>query len=268
MTSMTNCTYTELLGSIESSADGAQTAHIPENWMQGRTTYGGLTAALCLNAALPLSGGRPVRTAQVAFVGPVSGDVVTTPTLLREGKNTAFVQTRMMGADGVAAEAIFTFGAARESALDYANLPMPDVTSAEATPSYFGDSPKRPGFTNNFNMRLAAGARPISGSKDADISIWMRHKDTAAPINATTLLSIGDAPPPAAMSMFTTPGRISSMTWMAEFLTDNITTTDGWLLARHTAETARDGYSSQRMVMWNADGEPMMIGRQTIAVFA
>jgi len=58
------------------------------------------------------------------------------------------------------------------------------------------------------------------------------------------------------------------MTWMAEFLTDDIVTTEGWFLVHHEAQATRDGYSSQSMRMWNADGQPMMIGRQTIAVFA
>jgi acyl-CoA thioesterase len=264
---MTDTTYSELINAISTGAGHAQTAHIPANWMQGRTTYGGLTAALCLNAALPLSGGRPIRSAQIAFVGPVSGDVVTTPTLLREGKNTAFVQTRMMGEAGVAAEATFTFGAARDSALEFAHLPMPDVPKPKDIEPYFGDNPMRPAFTDNFDMLRAGGALPFSGAETADLMLWMRHKDTATPLDATALLAIGDAPPPAAMTVMPAPGRISSMTWMAEFLTDNITAKDGWCLARHTAETARDGYTNQRMVMWNTDGTPLMIGRQAIAVF-
>jgi hypothetical protein len=52
---------------------------------QGRTTYGGCSAALCLEAAKRLlrdqrhsSGAAelpPLRSAQVAFVGPAGGDV-------------------------------------------------------------------------------------------------------------------------------------------------------------------------------------------------
>ena len=211
--------------------------------MQGRTTYGGLTAALCLEAAAPLAPGMPIRSAQVAFVGPVGGEVTCTPTLLRRGKNTVFVSVRMMGSEGVAAEAILAFGVARDSALRFANLPPPEVTAPDVTPSYFGDSPQRPNFTRNFNMRIAAGERHVSASDKADVSIWMRHIDPAAPTDAVALLAIADAPPPAAMSMFTAPARISSMTWMAEFLTDEI------------------------MTLWNSAGEPMMIGRQTIAIF-
>ena len=172
------------------------------------------------------------------------------------------------GADGVAAEAIFTFGAARESALDHAHLPAPDVAAPEDVSNLFRGSGMGPTFAQNFNMLLAAGNPPMSGTRNPDMTLWMRHKDTATPDNAVALLALADAPPPAAMALFTAPGRISSMTWMAEFLTDNITTTDRWFLARHIADTVADGYSSQSMTLWNRDGTPIMIGRQTIAVFA
>ena len=65
--------FTTLMRSGKQTGDHAMSFHVPETWMQGRTTYGGLTAALCLQAAMPTSGGRQIRSAQVAFVGPVSG---------------------------------------------------------------------------------------------------------------------------------------------------------------------------------------------------
>ena len=260
--------FNTLLHGAKQTGGHSVSFHVPDSWMQGRTTYGGLTAALCLKAALPTSGGRQIRSAQIAFVGPVSGDVECTATLLREGKNTVFTSVRMMGETGVAAEAIFAFGAHRDSKLNFTNLPAPDVSEPEKTESFFGNSPRRPVFTRNFNMRLARGNRPMSGAEDADISLWMRHKEGSVAPDALSVLALADAPPPAAMSMLSEPARISSMTWMAEFLTDNICTEDGWFLARHVAEASRDGYSSQAMTLWNRHGEPIMIGRQTIAVFA
>lgn len=44
---------------------------ITEEWMQGRTTYGGLSAALCLAGTLSAHADLPpLRSAQVAFIGP------------------------------------------------------------------------------------------------------------------------------------------------------------------------------------------------------
>jgi acyl-CoA thioesterase len=259
--------YTDLTSSIAFDKVGTSRVTVPEDWMQGRTTYGGLTSALCLKTALPLAGGRPLRSAQIAFVGPASGELVSAPTILREGKNTAFISVRMMGPDGIVAECIFAFGAARESSLDFSDMIAPPATMPDATPAFFPDENRRPAFSRHFNVRLVKGGRPISGAPDGEILLWMRHRDEAAPMDAVSLLALADSPPPAALSMLTQPGRISSMTWMAEFLTDDISTEDGWFLAQHVAQTAQQGYSSQAMRMWNSKGEPMMVGRQTIAVF-
>lgn len=259
--------YTELLAAIEDAGPDMRRVNVPESWMQGRTAYGGLTAALCLEAAGPLAPELPLRAVQVAFVGPVSGMVSCKAELLRRGKNAAFVSVRMTGEDGNLAECIATFGAPRPSKLGFADLPAPDVPEPADTSPYFRNH-KGPAFAQNFDLLIAGGAPPMSGADRADVSIWMRHKDPAAPLDAVSLLALADAPPPAAMSMFTEPGRISSMTWMAEFLTEDVQTEDRWFLARHTAQTARNGYSSQEMLLWNSRREPIMVGRQTIAVFA
>jgi len=98
------------------------------------------------------------------------------------------------------------------------------------------------------------------------MSLWMRHRDEDAQ-GMLALLAIGDAPPPAAMATFKEPKMISSMNWSIEMLTDNPVTEDRWYLARHTSPKGADGYCVQDMTMWNTAGTPMMIGRQTVAVF-
>ncbi|MEO1474090.1 MAG: acyl-CoA thioesterase domain-containing protein [Pseudomonadota bacterium] len=202
--------FTHLLGTLQRSDSGRIEAHIPEGWMQGRTTYGGLTAALSLESARAIADDIPLRSAQVAFVGPVGGDVVVTPTLLRRGKNTAFVSVTVVGEKGCAAQSIFAFGIKRDSALDFSSVAPPEVGEPNEVESFFGGGP-RPAFANHFNIRLAAGARPISGADEADLSLWLRHKDEAAIYNATTLLALADAPPPAAMALFKQPAPLSSM---------------------------------------------------------
>ena len=260
--------YTELLSSLHRKSDHSIDAHVPESWMQGRTTYGGLTAALSFQGALGLVDDIPIRSAQVAFVGPVGGDIRIKPTLLRRGKNTAFVSVDVVAETGVAAQSIFAFGAQRESTLHFDDMPMPAARPPEEIEPFFDKGRPRPGFTQNFDMLMASGGRPISGSSEKSIGLWMRHLEPDAPQDATAVLAIGDAPPPAAMSMLSVPSRISSMTWMAEFMTDTISTDpEGWFFAQHTAQLAKDGYSSQSMRLWNRQGEPILVGRQTIAVF-
>ncbi|MEL6828482.1 MAG: thioesterase family protein, partial [Pseudomonadota bacterium] len=193
----------------------------------------------------------PIRSAQVAFVGPVGGDVRIKPTLLRRGKNTAFVSVDITAESGVTAQSIFAFGKAKESAVHFDDMPMPTAPAPEEIESFFDEGRPRPGFTQNFDMLLALGDRPLSGSDNRSIGLWMRHLDEKAPQDATAVLAIGDAPPPAVMSVFREPLRISSMTWMAEFMTDTISSDPlGWFFAQHTAQLAKDGYSSQSMRLW------------------
>ena len=81
------------------------------------------------------------------------------------------------------------------------------------------------------------------------------------------LLALADAPPPAASTMAKAPSPISTMTWSVDLLTDQIETTDGWWLVQSSAEQIGDGYSSQAMTVWNANGTAVMAARQNIAVF-
>ena len=149
--------YSELLASIAPGEGSERSTLVPATWMQGRTAYGGLTAALCLEAALPLSAGLPIRAAQVAFVGPVNGTVRCRPELLRQGKNTVFVSVRMTGDDGVLAECIFTFGAPRASSLALSELPPPAVPSVADAGNYFRKEERpdiRAEFRHPFRFRL------------------------------------------------------------------------------------------------------------------
>ena len=242
---------------------------ITEDWMQGRTTYGGLSAALCYAAAREKRpDGMTLRSAQIGFVGPAAGPVTLSADVLRQGKSSCYVSADVVSDTGIATRALFIFGSRRDSTMRIDEMPAPpDVPRPDDVPSFFPeDSDRRPGFTRNFNMRLAAGAPPMSGAREADMSLWMRHRDEDA-AGMLALLAIGDAPPPAAMATFTEPKRISSMNWSIEMLTDNPVTENGWYLARHKSPQGADGYCIQDMVLWNTSGAAMMIGRQTVAVF-
>lgn len=251
---------------MSEAATGAVT--ITDDWMQGRTTYGGLSAALCYAVARKHKPeGMTLRSAQIAFVGPAGGPVTLSAEILRQGKSSCFVSADVRSAKGVATRATFVFGSKRESNVAIDTLPkMPDIGGPEDVPNFFGEAGVGPQFTQNFDMLLAAGGHPMAGLDVADMSLWMRHRDEGAK-GMLALLAIGDAPPPAAMATFTEPKMISSMNWSIEFLTEAPVTENGWYLARHTCPQAADGYCVQDMTMWNRSGVPMMIGRQTVAIF-
>lgn len=261
--------YSDLITGLKRGAKGRLETVIPEDWMQGRTTYGGLTAALSHEAARELAEGRPVRSVQIAFVGPVGGEVVVSPSLLRAGRAASFVNVDVVTEKGVMARALFVFGEARPSTISLSALTAPEAPAPEGLQRFFPPQ-GGPNFARHFEVQHAGGPGPLAGAETADVRMWLRHRDEAAragPVDATNLLSLADVPPPAAMSLFRAPGPLSSMSWMAEFLTDAPATQAGWWLSRSVAETAADGYSSQAMTLWSRDGTPVMAGRQTVAIF-
>ena len=134
--------------------DGAWTTAISEEWLQGRALFGGLTAALCLEAAarefpdLP-----PLRSAQFAMVAPSSGDVSIHAQLLRRGKSATFVSTNLFSESGLATRATLCFGAPRFSAFDYVR------TTAHTVPPPDQCLPfeRRTTFRVHYDGALAAG---------------------------------------------------------------------------------------------------------------
>lgn len=238
-----------------------------EDWLQGRTIYGGLAAAFCLEAVSRQFGELPpLRSAQFSFVGPASGTVTIRPEILRKGKSTVFAGVDLSGDAGLATRATLCYGAARESELALNEVGSPNVEAPDKYPVFFREMPGL-NFVQHFDSHLAAGNFPFSG-KEPTLTLWLRHRDPAAPVSTVALVALADAPPPASIVRFKKFARISTMTWSMDFLTDRLETEDGWWLVRTTAETAENGYSSQAMTIWNSARKPMMVARQNVAVFA
>ncbi len=124
--------YTDLVAAIASTETGFS-AHVSDDWKQGRTTYGGLSGALCVEAALrAFPEAPPLRSAQFAFVGPAAGELAISVRPLRQGKSTLFVAVDLIGEQGVATHGVLTFGAARTSALSYEEVLCPPVAPAKS----------------------------------------------------------------------------------------------------------------------------------------
>ncbi|GAB2785608.1 thioesterase family protein [Halomonas shantousis] len=244
-------------------------ATVPEDWLQGRAIYGGLSAALCLDATLKtFTTLPPLRSAQLSFIGPASSTVELRPVLVRQGKSTAFVTTDLISDGKLTVRATFCFGAARESTLSDLQISVPHVQGPEAYEPFFGQSRMAPNFAQHFNSRHAAGSMPISTADVGDVTAWLQHKDEAVRPTIVGLVALADALPPAAMCLFSEPAPVSTMTWMFDVLSEAPRTDDGWWLSRSVAEATCDGYSSQAMTVWNRHGEPVIVGRQNVAVFA
>lgn len=259
--------FSDLLVAITRDGDTFRTT-IFEDWLQGRTAYGGLSAALCVEVAQrAVPNIPPLRSAQVALIGPASDALAMNATVLRRGKSAAFVNVDLTSDAGLAARAILSFGIARQSTIAFDHIAMPKVSAIADSKPFFPGEKSIISFQQHFESRLAGGARPFTANAEPDMLIWFRHRDENARRGMVPLIALADAPPPAAMVMFPQPAPISTMTWSLDVLSDAPETKDGWWLIRSSAETAHQGYSAQPMTIWNSDGKAVIVARQNVAIF-
>jgi acyl-CoA thioesterase len=254
----------EVLASVVEDGDGGYAAEPPDDWRQGRTLYGGLTAALCAQAAqLAVDSVAPLRSLQVAFVAPAAGRVQAVPSLLRRGRSAAFVGVDAWADGAICARASLTFGLPRESASAHDHAPAPPVAGPDHCPSGLR-SADAPAFIDHFDVRHAAGELPFSGGHP-EFTMWARHRDSSGVDPVIALIAIADVLPPAAAVASPTRRPISSVTWSIDLVAP-IPPTE-WYLLRSASEFSADGYSLQTMGCWDVDGRCLALGRQLVAVF-
>jgi acyl-CoA thioesterase len=238
----------------------------PANWLQGRTAYGGLSAAMAHHVALRLdpAGLPPLKAAQFSFIGPVADATRFEAELLRRGKSVTQVGVDARVGDALATRASFVFGSPRSSTIRHDKVQRPDVQAPNHYRSLPGDHPA-PGHFQNFDVRFVGDATPVSGSPEPQLLAWVRLKESEGVHPASALLALGDCLPPASMACFTAPAPISSMTWSVDFPCP--AAPSEWFLQRSRSLVAADGYSFQLMVVWNERGELVLLSTQTVAIF-
>lgn len=261
--------FADMLGGLTPSDDGWTTS-VPQSWRQGRTCYGGLTTGLAYGAATATFADLPpLRSALVNFTGPVGEAPVFKASLLRQGKSMTTINVDVFSDGKLGARVIFSFGTARESVISK-TLPITPPAKPLAKLKRF--TPKLlervvPNFFLHFETRLIKGHRPMAGKGDGYIYAASRFKDDASREGMAGLLALADVLPPAALPMVRKFGAVSSVNWMINILTDDISTADGWWLIDTKLSDGGDGYSSQPMRVWDANGRPIIEALQNVALF-
>ena len=167
--------FFELIGGVRRDGD-TWTADVSEDWRQGRTLFGGLCGALCLEAAnreftdLP-----PLRSAQFALVGPGAGKIMARLSMLRRGKSTVFVGADLFSEEGLATRATFGFAAPRPSAYNYAMDAMPEVKTPEQSTPFRERSTLRSISTIDWGAEAYLSARRLIRACCCGCAIGMRR---------------------------------------------------------------------------------------------
>jgi acyl-CoA thioesterase len=257
--------FTALLDGAEPRDDGFALS-VPESWHQGRTAYGGFSSALALAAAIRVGGDMPpLRSAQVSMIAPLYGAVEVRASVLRRGRNATWVSAEILRDGEVGLTASFVFMGPVDSALHLNDRQRPvDLVPLEEARSFVNE--RGPAFLrNHFDVRFAL---PRSEGKRPEMCWWVKAREREGLDPMVELLLCADALPPGVMSLLTPATPVSTMHWQVNLLTPAPATQDGWWLLRSTGDYAERGCSSQRMAIWNAAGEPVMTGMQSVAIFS
>ena len=260
-------TLTELMHAMHAEP-GLVRSTVSDDWLQGRSAFGGLQGAFALWAMRTLvPASMPLRTFQMTFIAPVgAGDAVTRAHVLRAGKNTMHVEARIEHGGELLAHAIAIFGSPRESIVRR-ELPHPTPTPTVGGTRLPFVPNVVPNFMQHFNVRLLEGALPFSGSSVAR-NVFDLGMDDSGNATETHLLAVADFVPPVALSWMPKPTPGSSMTWMLEVLDQNFATQP---LQRWRVDSemiaARDGYTSQSTVIYAPNGTATVLSRQSMVIF-
>lgn len=262
---MTPTPWSTLLAATRLEA-GVARLEVTPDWLQGRTVFGGLQAAVALQAMRTLVPEVPLRTLQGTFLAPVGAGVVSAKaSVLRTGKSATHVEARIIDGDATLALLVGVFGAARESAVALAPVPHPHALHGGIDFAYLPGL--TPAFTQHFKVRWLRGLPPYTGDTETAHTLEIGLRDPG-PCTEGHVLAMADFIPPLALSHLKQPAFGSTLTWMLEFLTERFSALalDGWRIDAELGN-ARDGYTGQTVRVFGPGGVPVALSRQSMVVF-
>ena len=250
---------------------------IPADWLQGRTSFGGLVSVFAVQAMRDVASGSwpdhvSLRALQTNFIAPVEEGLVTVSVhVLREGKSIRQVQATVKQRDEVCALMVGVFGSDRETTV------APLLPTRPAVPKEPGDLPAmpfvegtRPHFTAHLDMRWGDGAPPFAGVDTWIAALHLRLLDADAATLPRELMAVlmADASPTPVLSQFRKPTPASSVSWALELRPLAATEAlDGWWRADNRAIAASGGYVNQQSMLWAPSGALAALAYQVVTVY-
>lgn len=245
---------------------------VPESWTQGRTLFGGISAALAYQAAENLiEDSRPIRSLHCNFVGPINAgeELQVTAEVLRTGRNVTQILAKVTQNGRVATLVQACFGVSRESKLtslatDKHNMTIPSKGR------FIPKIPKIvPNFIQHYDLSLDRGSFGFGKSDEAVLHGWSRYKKAPPEMTMAYMIAMMDAWPPTMLQMLRLPPPASTMSWDLEFINpEKLLRPDEWLACHCEARHIQNGYGHEEANFWDEAGNLLVLSRQVVTVFA
>ncbi|MEM6292799.1 MAG: thioesterase family protein [Myxococcota bacterium] len=240
---------------------------VPEGWMQGRSTFGGLTAAImaALGRRVVPEADRSLRVFSTQLLAPVvPGQLRGEVSVLRSGRNITFTDVRLAQGDAVVARATPVFAKALSDALDIPPPPKPEVTPAESLQPIPYIPGFMPEFTQHVDMRWAEGATPYSGSETA---AFVGHCRYRVPLGGVAgLLALLDTWPAPSLGKASKPIPASTVSWTAHLL-GVPADFEQWFTFQYETAVGQNGLHTVVGRLYAEDGTLLGWTEQLVAVF-
>jgi len=248
--------------------EGAKTTQFDESWTQGRSAFGGLSAAFAVSAMRnTLGSALPMRSLMVSFIAPLpAGEVEVDATIQRQGKNVTQMAGAVYSGGTLCLQAMAAFGTGRDELVVPSTAAQPP--SKDAGMQIADHRRRLPAFLEYFEGTWVSKGLPFSGQCSNRLDMWVRHRSDMENFATEKLVSIADIPPPVVLSYFDKPPvPASSLTWSLEFVQSPEQIESDWFFLEFTAESAAEGYTQQSGRIYTETGELCALTRQCMVYF-
>lgn len=247
------------------------------SWGQGRTTFGGMSAALLIESIEQLRDeDQCLRSVNVHFCAPLSTNetIDCSTQLLRAGKSTAHYQALAQQQGQIGTLLTACYGRARSSAVMVPSLAIElgQPGKGQMMPFIKGITPD---FTQHLEFCYVEGGLPFSKSTHNHLRGWMRFRQSdndQSLMKYAHLLALIDAWPPVLLQKLSHPAPCASVTWNVELVTplseleQPLMDTD-WLWYEADIRQAQDGYGHTEARVYSNNGTLLALSRQLVAVY-
>lgn len=249
---------------------------VDASWGQGRTTFGGLSAALLLQKIKRQHQAKDdvLRSLSVNFCGPLftEQDCSLNTQVLRSGKSVSHFQGQLYQEEKLATQVVACFSKNRESAIAItpAVKQLGEAGEGKRLPYIKGLTPE---FTQHIDFSYNAGGFPFTNSKDNFLHGWMRFKDVQGELSNAHLVALIDAWPPATTIKLKGPAPSATVTWNLEIITPlaeliEPLTGDAWLWYEAEIVQAGNGYGHTQAKIYTANGILLAVSSQLVVAYS
>jgi acyl-CoA thioesterase len=247
---------------------------ISAGWAQGRSIFGGLTAALVLvhiESHIELTG-RNLRTVNIHFCGAVIADMPCEfrHQVLSEGRSVTQIEGQLLQEGEVKTEIVACYTTDRSSAIevDLPSKTFPVAAQDTKEMNFDFKQSSAPRFVSYFDLRQTNDNLPFTGSDHSLITGWMRFAKPSESLNDATILALIDVWPPAILPMMTVRAPSSTITWNIEFMHPRAPLdVEDLLYYECAAIQAGRGYAHTEGRIYHPNGQLLALSRQMVGVY-